>query len=125
MPRPVHFELPCDDLVRAKKFYAEVFGWKIEKWQGPIDYWMVMTGDKGQMGIDGGLIQRNQPGESTTNTLDVEDLDAALAKVTANGGTEVMPKHEIPGVGWLAYCKDTEGNIFGMMQPDPAMMPAN
>ena len=53
-------------------------------------------------------------------TVDVEDLDADIANALALGGSVAVPKAPIPGVGWLAYCKDSESNIFGMMQRDPS-----
>jgi predicted enzyme related to lactoylglutathione lyase len=115
MGRPYHFELPADDPERSAAFYRAVFGWTIEKWDGPQDYWLVTTGDDGP-GINGGL-GRRQPGfETTVNTIGVDDLDAAVASVEEHGGSVVAPKMEIPGVGLLAYCKDTEGVTFGMMQ---------
>jgi predicted enzyme related to lactoylglutathione lyase len=116
MPRPIHFELPADDPDRAVKFYSETFGWKITKWDGPMEYWMVSTGEG--PGINGGLMRRPHPGASTVNTLGVESLDDTVAKVVAAGGKVAMPRMAVPGVGYLAYCTDPEGNMFGMMQPD-------
>jgi predicted enzyme related to lactoylglutathione lyase len=119
MPRVVHFEIVGDDPEVLAKFYREVFGWKVQKWEGPMDYWLIQTGDEGEPGIDGGLGKRSQPGESTTNTIDVDDVDAFVAKIEMGGGKVVSPKHAVPGVGWLAYCEDPDGNPFGMMQADP------
>lgn len=116
--RVVHFELPADDPDRCASFYADVFGWKIEKWGGPTDYWLVTTGDESEAGIDGGIGRRQSPEEQTTNTIDVADLDAAVAAVEAAGGAITNAKHPVQGVGWLAYATDTEGNPFGMMQRD-------
>lgn len=116
--RVVHFELPADDPDRCAKFYADAFGWKVEKWGGPTDYWLVTTGEAGEVGIDGGIGLRQNAEDQTTNTLDVADLDAAIEKVVAAGGTIANPKHAVRGVGWLAYATDTEGNPFGMMQSD-------
>ncbi len=118
MPRPIHFELPADDPDRAAKFYSETFGWKITKWDGPMEYWMVSTG--AGPGIDGGLLRRPHPGASTVNTIGVESLDDTVAKVVASGGTVVMPRMAVPGVGYMAYCNDPEGNMFGLMQNDPS-----
>ncbi len=121
MPRPIHFEFQVDDPERALKFYQTLFGWKIETWGGPIEYWVITTGKAPEPGIDGGF-QRRRPGaedmNSTYNTIDVPNLDEAIAKAKKAGGTQAVPKVAIPGVGWLAYFKDTEGNIFGMMQMD-------
>ena len=117
MPRVVHFEIPADDPERAMAFYKDVFDWKIDKWNGPHDYWLCTTGPNDQMGINGGILKR-EPNMVTTNTIGVENLDEFVAKVVEKGGKNVVPKMPIPGVGWLAYCTDTEGNMFGLMQPD-------
>jgi hypothetical protein len=121
MNRVVHFEIPADDVERAKGFYEKVFGWKIEKWEGPMDYWMVMTGE-GAPGINGGMAKGEGPVRSVVNTIDVASVDQAIADIQANGGEIVMPKMEVPGVGWMAYFKDTEGNMFGVMQSVPGAM---
>ncbi|MBD3402101.1 VOC family protein [candidate division GN15 bacterium] len=118
MPRVVHFEIHVDDTDRAGKFYSDVFGWQFHKWEGPEDYWLISTGDRNQPGIDGGMMKRRDPAGSVYNTLQVEDLDAYIEKVTGAGGEICVPKMAIPTVGWLAYFKDTEGNVFGMMQAD-------
>ena len=117
MNRPIHFEIPAEDPQRAMKFYETVFGWKFEPWNGPIEYWTVRTGDS-VPGIDGGLMTRRDPAQPCVNTMDVEDLDAAVAVIEGAGGLCVVPKMPIPGIGWLAYFKDTEGHIFGVMQAD-------
>lgn len=117
MPRVVHFEINADDPARASKFYSSVFGWNINKWDGPIDYWMVDTGEDGP-GINGGVTKRMQPNLATVNTVTVDDLDAYMKKVEAAGGKIVVPKGPIPGMGWLAYAIDSEGNTFGLMEPD-------
>ncbi len=116
MARVVHFELAADDPERAGKFYREVFGWESHKWEGPEDYWMLATGEG--PGIDGAIMRRNEHLPNIVNTVDVTSLDAALEKVEGAGGKVVMPKMAVPGIGWLAYCQDTEGNTFGMMQSD-------
>ena len=119
MSRVVHFEIPADDPDRAVKFYSQVFGWKIEKWPGPQDYWLVKTGAN-QPGIDGGVLRRPHPGASTVNTVDVNSVEDAVREIENAGGKIVVPKMPISGVGYLAYCQDTEGNTFGIMQADPA-----
>jgi predicted enzyme related to lactoylglutathione lyase len=120
MPRPVHFELQADNPERAAGFYRSVFGWKVEKWNGPMEYWLFSTGQKDQPGIDGGMMKRSDGSQfgPTTNTIDVPSVDEFTAKITKSGGSIVMPKKAVPGVGWMAYCKDTEGNVFGIMQMD-------
>jgi predicted enzyme related to lactoylglutathione lyase len=117
MPRVVHFEISSDEPEKAIEFYKNTFGWDFRKWEGPMEYWLIMTGDKDQPGIDGGL-GRKSPENIDVNTIDVDDVDEALKKVEANGGTEVRPKMAIPGVGYLAYFKDPDGNIFGLMKDD-------
>jgi uncharacterized protein len=119
MPRVVHFEVPVDDPDRAAKFYREVFGWKIDKWAGPMDYWMVNTGEPAEPGINGGLTRRAQAGAATVNTIDVPSVDDFVSRIEKSGGKVIAPKMAIPGVGYLAYCLDTEGNTFGVMQADP------
>ena len=116
----IHFELPVDQPDRAVKFYTEVFGWKIEKCEGPMDYWLIATGSEDEPGIGGALTLRSDLSAGTVNTIDVPSVDEAAAKVAAAGGKVVAPKMAIPGVGYLAYCQDTEGNTFGVMQGDPS-----
>jgi predicted enzyme related to lactoylglutathione lyase len=89
------------------------------KWDGPMEYWLVSTGDAAAPGIDGGLSRRRFPGEGMSFTVDVESVDAAVKAVTAAGAQIVHPRSAIPGVGWLAYFKDPEGNVVGMMERDP------
>ncbi len=118
MSRIVHFEIPADDPRRAIEFYETVFGWRIEKWDGPIEYWLVMTGPEDEPGINGGLARREDPAVGVENTIDVQDLDTSLNAVSDQGEEIIRPKMAVPGVGWMAYIKDTEGNVFGLMQRD-------
>jgi hypothetical protein len=118
MSRVIHFEIPAADPERAAAFYKKVFDWQIEKWPGPMEYWMVTTGGEGCPGINGGLLRRNAPVTATTNTIGVESVDKAVDAVKAAGGKLVMPKTPIPTVGYFAYLEDTEGNLFGVMQAD-------
>jgi predicted enzyme related to lactoylglutathione lyase len=121
MPRVIHFEIPTDDPERAAKFYRNVFGWEISKWDGPVEYWLVSTGDDDQPGINGGLMRRPS-GEraSAVNTIDVTSVDDFIVLIESAGGSVIVPKMPVPGMGWLAYCKDLDGNTFGIMQSDPA-----
>ena len=119
MARVVHFEIPADDPMRCERFYREVFGWSFQKWEGPQEYWLVQTGTGGR-GIDGGVMKRQSPGPGTVNTIEVESLDDALRRIQQQGGAVAAPRMPIPGVGWLAYCTDTESNTFGVLQPDEA-----
>lgn len=122
MPRVVHFELAADDTTRAIQFYQNIFDWKFTKWGEDGVYWLIMTGEGPEQGINGGLAQRSEeaPNESTTNIIDIPNLDEFVEKVVAHGGKIVAPRTPVPGVGYLAYCQDTEGNTFGMMQRDAA-----
>src|SRR5713226_8820144 len=99
MSRVIHFEIPARDPERAATFYRKTFGWKIEKWPGPMEYWMVTTGAEGTRGINGGLM-RNTSVKTTTNTIGVESVDDAVAAVTKAGGKLIMPKTPIPTVGY-------------------------
>ncbi len=119
MARVVHFELPTTNIDKSKQFYERVFGWKLEKYGGPVDYMLVMTGDSKTPGIDGGLGGAANEFKATVNTLEVEDLDQTLKQVVENGGEIVMPKDEIPTVGFLAYIREPGGAILGLMQPLP------
>lgn len=120
MPKVVHFELAADDPERAVSFYEKVFNWKITKWDGPEDYWLIQTGAKDKPGIDGGLMRRDDRFGPVTNTIEVDSVDSFTDKIVGIGGKIYVPKMAIPGVGWLAYCQDTEGTIFGIMQSDPS-----
>ncbi|HEY3376699.1 MAG TPA: VOC family protein [Armatimonadota bacterium] len=118
MPRVVHFEIAVDDPERAVTFYRDTFGWVIEKWAGPMDYWLVKTGEPGEMGIDGALTPRAGAAAPIVNTIGVPSVDDYLAKITAAGGKVLSPKAVIPSVGYFALCQDSEGNPFGIMEPD-------
>ena len=117
MPRVTFFEIGVDQTARAKKFYEGVFGWKVTKWEGQPDYWLITTG-QGEPGIDGALSPRRMPTETTTNTVSVTNVDKSVASIIKHGGKVLVPKVAVPGMGWLAYCQDTEGNVFGIMQAD-------
>ena len=119
MNRFTHFELATADLEKTAAFYQEVFGWQIQKWDGPVDYWLVTTGDTSTPGINGGLMATNGEFKGTINTIEVADIDSAIAKVLANGGEIVLPKDAIPGVGYQAYFKDNCGIVVGLHQADP------
>ncbi len=125
MPRVVHFEIHADDPERAVRFYQSALDWQFHKWDGPVDYWLITTGPAGTPGIDGGMVRRQGPIDGTAVTafvcsVDVPSVDDYTRRATAAGGQVVVPKMPIPGVGWLSYCKDTEGNIFGLYQRDPS-----
>ncbi len=121
MNRFTHFELASDDLEKTAAFYRDVFGWQIQKWEGPIDYWMVTTGDESTPGINGGLMEAGGDFKGTVNTIEVDDIDAAIAKVLAHGGQIALEKRALPGVGYQAYFKDNAGIIVGLHQADPSV----
>jgi predicted enzyme related to lactoylglutathione lyase len=127
MARVIHFEVHAEDPARAAAFYQGVFGWRVDH-IAALDYWMLYTGDG--PGIDGGMLRRRgpapadgQPVNAFVCTLGVEDLDAVLASGQKAGGIIAMPRMTIPNVGYVAYLKDTEGNIFGVLQSDPGAKP--
>jgi hypothetical protein len=95
----------------------------VYKWEGPVDYWLVDTGDASTPGINGGLMPAGGEFKGTINTIEVDNIDAVIAKVKANGGEMIMDKDTIPGVGFQAYFKDNVGIIVGLHQafPDAAM----
>jgi predicted enzyme related to lactoylglutathione lyase len=126
MSRPIHFEIQASNPQALIDFYSGLFGWSFNKWEGG-DYWLIHTGPDDQPGINGGLLPRRGPppeNMAAVNafaiTVDVDNLDAKLAKVESSGGGALVcvPKMAVAGIGWLAYVKDPDGNIFGMMQAD-------
>ena len=121
MLRVTHFELPADNPEKLVEFYEGVFGWTVRKWDGPMDYWLVMTGPPDQPGIDGGIARRGEGDSGPINSIDVPFIDEFVAKIESGGGSVVAPKIPVPGVGYLAYCKDPEGNTFCIMQEDTSV----
>jgi len=118
----VHFEIPADDMEKLRKFYSKLFGWKIEKTPGPIEYWMIETVpvDKKGMpirpGVNGGMMKRQQPEHKPVNYIAVESVDEYTKKIKALGGKVLVPKMEVPGIGWWALALDPEGNQFAILQ---------
>ena len=125
MPRPVHFEIHVDEPRRAMAFYQQLFGWTFTAFGGDaMQYWLVTTGPDSEPGINGGLMKRQgaQQGNmimAYVCTIQVGDVDDAFNRALSLGATVALPKMPIPGVGWLAYLKDPEGNVFGITHPDP------
>ncbi len=129
MNRVVHFEIHARDLDSAQKFYGSVFGWKITDLGAQMgNYRMVSTGedepDAQWRGINGGITPRmgpppsgGEPVNAFVCTIAVDDVDSFIEKVKTAGGAIALDKMQVPGVGWLVYVKDPEGNIFGMLQP--------
>ena len=116
MARVVHFEIPTANPERCLAFYKKALGWKVKRW-GKEQYWMVTTGDEKSPGINGGIMPKKDI-KTTVNTVDVASVDKAVVKIVAAGGKVVRPKIAIPTMGWIAYCADPDGNVFGLMQMD-------
>jgi hypothetical protein len=125
-----YFEIPADDIERAKKFYQKVFGWDIKKAQMPgipADYQGVTTGkakiEKGPGGEmsqlnSGGMMKRMYPGQGITNYVQVESVDKIMEVIKKNGGKEMGERINIPGVGRLGFFTDSEGNTLALWEPE-------
>ncbi|MGG0670415.1 VOC family protein [Lederbergia citrisecunda] len=127
MGRLIHFEIHVDDMERATKFYGEVFGWSFQDWSdfAGMPYFGAVTGEDSEPGINGALMQRQgarpEVGQAMNGfacTMGVENYDDTHEKIMANGGIVALPKHALPGMAWQGYYIDTEGNVFGIHQPD-------
>ena len=118
----VHFEIPAENVEKLKQFYTGVFGWKIEKTPGPIEYWLihtVPTDDKGmlqRLGVNGGMFKKEKPEQKPVNYISVENIDDSIEKVKKLGGKIITPKQEVPNIGWIATATDPEGNHIAMIQ---------
>jgi predicted enzyme related to lactoylglutathione lyase len=128
MPRVVHFEIHATDPEKLLSFYSDLFGWIFQPMGGGMEYWLIRTGPPEERGIDGGLLRRHQAGTPTPMpsinafvcTVDVASAESSLARALELGAEVALPIMAVPTVGWLCYVKDPDGNIFGMMQFDPA-----
>jgi len=118
LPKVIHFEINADEPLRAKKFYESLFNWKIEKWDGPVEYWTIDAGDDDEEGIEGGIQKREQAEDQIFNYIQVLSVDEFSKKIEENGGALASPKITVPGVGHFYMFKDTEGNKLGIMQED-------
>jgi hypothetical protein len=123
----VHFEIPANNAEKLRKFYSGVFGWKIEKgsedMSGPMEYWLIDTVpvDK-QMnplrpGVNGGMYKKTSAELKPVNYFSVENADEYIEKIKKLGGKIIVPKQEVPHVGWTAVATDPEGNQFPILQP--------
>jgi uncharacterized protein len=124
MGRVIHFEIQAADPDRAERFYTSVFGWAVQPVGGPMDYRLLTTGADGTTGINGAILRRGggEPGEGAAVngyicTIEVNSIEATERAVPEAGGEQVLDRMEVPDVGQLSYFKDTEGNIFGALQP--------
>jgi hypothetical protein len=111
----IWFEIPTDNLARAKKFYSSLFGWKINPIPNMDDYWHIDTGGD-DASPDGGMMSRKHPGQTITNYVLVPSVTKAMAKVKKLGGTICMPRTEVPTMGAFAICTDTENNSFALWE---------
>ncbi|MFN8045208.1 MAG: VOC family protein [Dermatophilaceae bacterium] len=128
MSRPIHFEIHADDPARAAQFYKAVFDWAFEDWSeyAGTPYFGATTGPEGEPGINGAIMGRQGDGSGpgapvngAVLTMGSTDFDATHDRVLAAGGQVALPKHALPGMAWQGYYLDTEGNVFGVHQPDP------
>lgn len=115
MGRIIHFEIPSDSPEKLTSFYSEIFGWTYQKY-GDMEYWLAGTGDKDKPGIDGAITRRSENVPYTVNTVEVNSIDQARQLIQQHGGQVLSDTMDIPDVGKFAYCKDPEGNIFGILQ---------
>ena len=111
----IWFEIPADDLERAKKFYSKLFGWKINPIPGMVDYWHIDTGGP-DASLDGGMMARKMPGQTITNYVNVPSVTRYMAKVEKLGGKICMPKTAVPQMGFFAVCQDQENNTFALWE---------
>ncbi|WP_071394732.1 VOC family protein [Bacillus tuaregi] len=127
MGRLIHFEIHVENMDRARNFYGDVFGWTFQDWSeyAGMPYFGVVTGSDDELGINGALMQRQGPAPEPNQalngyacTIGVEDYDSIEAKILEHGGKLALPKYALPGMAWQGYYIDTEGNIFGIHQPD-------
>jgi predicted enzyme related to lactoylglutathione lyase len=124
MARVIHFEIQSSDPDRTQRFYTGVFGWSAQPFGGPMDYRLLTTGPGDRPGINGAILKR-MGGEPESGaavnaficTIEVDSIEDIERVVPEAGGEQVLDRMEIPGVGQLSYFKDTEGNIFGALQP--------
>lgn len=118
----VHFEIPANDVEKLRVFYAKLFGWKIERMSGTTEYWGIETvpvDEKGvvvRAGVNGGMMKKQNPEHKPVNYIGVESLDEHVKKIEALGGRVLVPKTEVPGMGWWASALDPEGNQFAIFQ---------
>jgi uncharacterized protein len=118
MPAIVHFDVPAEDVERAKKFYSALFGWQFESFPDLQYYLFTTTNLDGTPGVGGGMGKRMEPSQRMMNYFGVPSIDAAMKQVTSLGGKVFTGKMAVPGMGYLANCMDTEGNLFGLWEDD-------
>ncbi len=113
MPTIMHFEIPADNVERAKSFYSKLFGWEIKQMPG-MDYWIITT--SGEKPVGGGMMKRQDPEQTIVNYIDVSSVDKYAAEIEKLGGKIIFPKTAVPEMGYFAICRDTEHNAFGIWE---------
>lgn len=118
MPTIEYFEIPADDVGRAKKFYSELFDWEIEPMEiEGMDYWRIRTKDQaGDPGINGGMLKRKREGQPIMTHVTVSLIDESLARAQELGAKVVVDKAHIKGKGYIAIFEDTEGNQMALWE---------
>ena len=117
-PRIVWFEIPADNVERARTFYGKLFGWKIDKFPGArMPYWIVNTGSD-DPARNGGMMERQFPEHTITNYISVPSVERAAAKAEKLGGKIRMEKTAVPEMGYFIVCRDTENNAFALWEAD-------
>lgn len=122
MAKVVHFELPVADGAQTAEFYADVLGWRVERF-GEQPYWLVQAGDDDEPGANGALVGKDAVHASPVLVAGVPDIEAVLVRVRQRGGEVVQERLPIPGIGWSAYLRDPEGNVVGLFQAETAPVP--
>jgi predicted enzyme related to lactoylglutathione lyase len=115
--RVIYFEIPSANPDSNRRFYEQAFGWQFQQW-GFQQYWMAHTGSESEPGINGAVVKELGPQQPVINTIGVDNIDVAIAKIQQAGGRIMKAKKAIPAVGWLAFFTDPDDNIFGILQED-------
>ena len=116
MPKFIHIDISADDPSQAAEFYRRAFGWMATKLEGPMPYWLIATDPTNPDAIGAGIGQRSEPWQTVAPTIDVPSADDAVTAITKAGGSIVIPKTLIEGIGHLVTFKDTEGNILSVLE---------
>jgi len=118
MPTIVHFDVPAEDIERAKKFYSTLLGWKFQSYPEMQYNLITTTNMDGTPGVGGGMGKRMEPTQRMMNYFGVSSIDAAMKQVRSLGGSVLTEKMAVPRMGYLVNCVDTEGNLFGLWEED-------
>jgi len=119
VPTICHFEIPADDIEKIRKFYTELFDWKIEKTDLQNEYWIITTTkENGEEGIGGAIEKRQNPQQHITVNIDVPSVKEFTVRIEKLGGTVFVQKTTVLDKGYYAYCLDPEGNYFVIWEED-------